>query len=133
MMPEMDGFEFLVELRSRAEWRDIPVLVVTAKDLTGGGPPPPERRVERVLQKERAAAADELLSEIGAALLPGCDRRAAGAARSLEANGMKILYVEDNDDNVYVLKNRLSGPASRCVIARTARRAWRWRAPSSPI
>ena len=26
MMPEMDGFEFLVEMRSRAEWRDIPVL-----------------------------------------------------------------------------------------------------------
>ena len=34
VMPEMDGFEFLVEMRSRAEWRDIPVLVVTAKDLT---------------------------------------------------------------------------------------------------
>ena len=34
MLPEMDGFEFLVEMRTRAEWRDIPVLVVTAKDLT---------------------------------------------------------------------------------------------------
>ena len=44
VMPEMDGFEFLVEMRSRAEWRDIPVLVVTAKDLTAEERMPPERR-----------------------------------------------------------------------------------------
>ncbi|MBK8741007.1 MAG: response regulator [Betaproteobacteria bacterium] len=40
MMPEMDGFEFLVELRGRVEWRDIPVVVVTAKDLTAEERPP---------------------------------------------------------------------------------------------
>jgi len=34
MMPEMDGFEFLAELRQRWRWRDIPVVVITAKDLT---------------------------------------------------------------------------------------------------
>jgi signal transduction histidine kinase/CheY-like chemotaxis protein len=34
MMPEMDGFEFLTELRQHQEWGDIPVLVITAKDLT---------------------------------------------------------------------------------------------------
>ena len=34
-MPEMNGFEFLHELREHAAWRDIPVIVVTSKDLTG--------------------------------------------------------------------------------------------------
>ncbi|MCP4005991.1 MAG: response regulator [bacterium] len=34
MMPEMDGFEFLLELRRDEAWRDIPVVVVSAKDLT---------------------------------------------------------------------------------------------------
>jgi len=34
MMPEMDGFEFLLELRQVEAWRDIPVVVVSAKDLT---------------------------------------------------------------------------------------------------
>ena len=33
MMPVMDGFAFLAEIRARDEWRSIPVVVVTAKDL----------------------------------------------------------------------------------------------------
>jgi len=68
MMPEMDGFEFLVEMRSRAEWSDIPVIVVTAKDLTAEERSRLNGDVERVLQKG-ATELDELLREIGR-LLP---------------------------------------------------------------
>ena len=59
MMPEMDGFEFLDEMRSRAEWRDIPVLVVTAKDLTAE-----ERSASTATSSascRKARRADELL------------------------------------------------------------------------
>ena len=51
MMPEMDGFELLDQLHANEKWRRLPVLVVTAKELT------PEERarlnghVDRVLQK----------------------------------------------------------------------------------
>ena len=34
MMPDMDGFEFAAELHRHAEWRSIPIVVLTAKDLT---------------------------------------------------------------------------------------------------
>ena len=34
MMPEMDGFEFLEALRHREDWRGVPVVVLTAKELT---------------------------------------------------------------------------------------------------
>jgi hypothetical protein len=34
MMPVMDGFEFLLEFRSRRECRHVPIIVITAKDLT---------------------------------------------------------------------------------------------------
>jgi adenylate cyclase len=34
MMPEMDGFEFLDTFNSRVDWRHVPVVVITAKQLT---------------------------------------------------------------------------------------------------
>ncbi len=34
MMPEMDGFQFVTELRANESWRSIPVVVITAKDIT---------------------------------------------------------------------------------------------------
>ena len=45
---------------------------------------------------------------------------------------MKILYVEDNDDNVYMLKNRLTRAGFTVLIGPTARRALPWRYQSSP-
>jgi len=76
LMPEMDGFEFLVEMRGRAEWRDIPVLVLTAKDLTAEDRSRLNSDVERVLQKG-ASELDELLQEIGR-ILPGSIERGRG-------------------------------------------------------
>ena len=34
MMPEMDGFEFLDKMRGNDAWQDVPVVVLTAKELT---------------------------------------------------------------------------------------------------
>ncbi|MBD0305518.1 MAG: response regulator, partial [Nitrospiraceae bacterium] len=34
MMPEIDGFEFSEEMRKQEAWRGIPIIVITAKDLT---------------------------------------------------------------------------------------------------
>ena len=83
MMPEMDGFEFLVELREHAEWRDIPVLVVTAKNLTAEERSRLNGDVERVLQKG-GFQLEELLREI-ARVLPesiarGRDEKAKGVS-----------------------------------------------------
>ena len=38
MMPEMDGFEFAAEFRRHEAWRAIPIIVITARDLTRRGP-----------------------------------------------------------------------------------------------
>jgi CheY-like chemotaxis protein len=74
MMPEMDGFEFLAELRSRPEARDIPVLVVTARDLTDDDRRRLNGGVERIIMK-RGYAPDELLRELGHALAACVERR----------------------------------------------------------
>jgi signal transduction histidine kinase/DNA-binding response OmpR family regulator len=76
MMPEMDGFEFLVAMRSHPEWRDIPVLVVTAKDLTAEERSRLNGDVERVLQKG-SSELDEMLQEISR-VLPGSIARGRG-------------------------------------------------------
>jgi CheY-like chemotaxis protein len=34
MMPGMDGFEFLAALRAKASFGEIPIIVLTAKDLS---------------------------------------------------------------------------------------------------
>jgi PAS domain S-box-containing protein len=51
MMPEMDGFEFIVNLRKCEEWRHIPVVVLTAKDVTIEDRLWLNSRVDAVLQK----------------------------------------------------------------------------------
>jgi CheY-like chemotaxis protein len=34
MMPEMNGFEMLRAMRDNAAWHDVPVVIVTSKDLS---------------------------------------------------------------------------------------------------
>ena len=63
MMPNMDGFEFTIQLNKREEWRGIPVLVVTAKNLTDEERARLNGHVERILSKD-ALAIDELLREV---------------------------------------------------------------------
>ena len=51
MMPEMDGFEFLAELGERPEIADVPVIVVTATDLTQEDHRRLSGGVEQILRK----------------------------------------------------------------------------------
>jgi signal transduction histidine kinase/CheY-like chemotaxis protein len=63
MMPEMDGFEFLAELRREPAWRAIPVLVVTAMDLTREDRRRLNGGVQHIIQKG-AYNRDILLREV---------------------------------------------------------------------
>jgi CheY-like chemotaxis protein len=63
MMPEMDGFEFVDELRKNEEWRDIPIIVVTAKDITDEDRLRLNGYVQKTLQKGNYSR-DELLKDI---------------------------------------------------------------------
>ena len=51
MMPEMDGFEFMHELRRRPAWQDIPVVVITAQELTQEDRDRLNGGVERIIGK----------------------------------------------------------------------------------
>ena len=110
MMPEMDGFEFVAEFRRHEAWRTIPVVVVTAKDLTADDRARLNGYVQKILQKgahsrERAAG--------GGARARG-DQRRPPEARGPDA---KILLVEDNEMNRDMLSRRLVRRGYEVVIA----------------
>ena len=51
MMPEMDGFELVRELRRHPQWQSIPIIVITAKELTEADCQRLTGRVEKIFQK----------------------------------------------------------------------------------
>jgi PAS domain S-box-containing protein len=63
VMPETDGFEFLQALRQRAGWRAIPVVVLTARNLTADDRRRLNGLVTRIVQKG-ASSRDDLLREV---------------------------------------------------------------------
>ena len=82
MMPEMDGFQFLDGVRQQDAWRSIPVIVITAKELT-----PEDRQrlngsVEKILQKG-AYSREELIGEVRN-LVTASMRSRLGGARKIE-------------------------------------------------
>ncbi len=67
MMPEMDGFEFIEELKKNPEHRPIPIVVVTSKDLTHADRVRLNGGVAKLIEKKSFVHGD-LLSEIRSTL-----------------------------------------------------------------
>ena len=78
MMPEMDGFEFLCELRKRPAFVDVPVIVVTAKELTAEDVRILSGQTERIITKDQS-----YLSELAAAVRGRLARQRAHEAESV--------------------------------------------------
>ena len=76
MMPTMDGFEFMDQLRARPDWQDIPVVVITAKDLTEEDRERLNGGVERIIQKSDR---DQMLRQLSREISRCVKLRAARA------------------------------------------------------
>lgn len=63
MMPEMDGFQFISEMRKVPEWQNLPVIVLTAKDLSAEERQALSGHVERIITKE-SYSGESLVHEI---------------------------------------------------------------------
>jgi CheY-like chemotaxis protein len=80
MMPEMDGFQVVAALQQEPAWRDIPVIVITARDLTAEDRRRLNSGVQSVLVKDALRPTD-LVARIRA-LAPA---KPAAAAHAMEA------------------------------------------------
>lgn len=70
MMPRLDGFGFIEKLRSDARFRDIPIIVLTAKDLTMAEAAHLQAGASRIIFKQ-GLAAEMLLKELEYAIQKG--------------------------------------------------------------
>ena len=75
MMPEMDGFEFLCELRKRPALANVPVIVVTAKGLTAEDARILSGQTEKIITKDQT-----YLTELAAAVRERLARQPAREA-----------------------------------------------------
>jgi CheY-like chemotaxis protein len=90
LMPEMDGFDFVAELRKHEDWRSIPVVVLTSKDLT-----PRERdilsgNVAKILQKG-AYGREALLREVRRAVAQYAGAAGDNAAHAMDRNSANAV------------------------------------------
>jgi threonine synthase len=67
MMPDMDGFQVMDALQQHNETKDIPVIVITAKELTPAEKQRLQGRIQTLMQKGDFMS-DELLDEVRALL-----------------------------------------------------------------
>jgi CheY-like chemotaxis protein len=75
LMPEMDGFEFLRDLRKQPAFVDVPVIVVTAKELTAEDVRILSGQTERIITKDQT-----YLTELAAAVRESLARQPAHEA-----------------------------------------------------
>ena len=79
MMPEMDGFEVLARIKKYPAWSEIPVFIVTTKDLTEAEMKLLKREARALFGKEGSRKAD-LLAEVHKAV--GDSKLAKSAGQS---------------------------------------------------
>ncbi|MEI6313406.1 MAG: response regulator [Syntrophus sp. (in: bacteria)] len=122
MMPEPDGFAVLEKIRSNPDTRDLPVIVVTAKDLTEGDRNKLRGNVSSVLGKS-AATSETLLVEIKRILmdLEGLPKH-HGAEKALSPP--RILLVEDNEAAIIQVKAVLEAAGYVADVARGGQEAF---------
>jgi signal transduction histidine kinase/CheY-like chemotaxis protein/HAMP domain-containing protein len=63
VMPEMDGFQFVRVLQGHSEWRRIPLVIVTAKDLDAADRERLSVQVKEIVQK-RFGSTEDLMAHV---------------------------------------------------------------------
>lgn len=102
MMPEMDGFKVLDEIRKRPKTKDLPVIVVTAKDLTADDKAKLTGKISSVIAKSESSA-HELFAEIKR-ILRELKQTKKDDISSRQNSKIRILMVEDNPEAIIQVK-----------------------------
>ena len=107
MMPEIDGFEVLENIRSTDRTRNIPVLILTAKDLTKKDLDKLSANNIQQLIHKGDIDIDGLIRKVN--IMMGKKLVEKGTTTTEKKELPKVLIIEDNEDNLITLKAILKG------------------------
>lgn len=118
-MPEMDGFKVLEELQKRDNLKNLPVLILTAKDLTEDEKRGMSKNVKGVITKGRIdkgallALTDKLLyagfEKAAEPIKPPVRQVTEERKKKADRKGQtRILVVEDRPDNLTLIREILN-------------------------
>jgi len=121
MMPGVDGFEVLETLRSTLWTEQLPVLVLTAKELTVQDRARlKHNHVQQLIQKGSVNKA-QLVAAVGSLLESTLDKPEAVvesvAPKVMPSGNRIVLVVEDNPDNLLTITATLAGGNLEIVSA----------------
>jgi len=109
MMPEVDGFKVLQQLRNAEPTAHIPVLILTAKHISKEELNFLKRNNIHQLIQKGAVSRDELLNSLSNMMFPIKEEKKLGKHRVRKIEGKpNVLVVEDNPDNMITVKALLS-------------------------
>ena len=121
MMPDVDGFEVLERIRERPETKELPVIIVTAKDLTQEDKDRFAGKISSILAKSDSTPQD-LFKEIQRILteLENSQHETVGINSATEK---RILIVEDNEEAIIQVKNVLENDGYIVDLANNGKEA----------
>jgi CheY-like chemotaxis protein len=125
ILPGLDGTRLIEEVKTQPRYRDLPIVVFTAKDLN----PTEERKIrtyaESVIMKVDPHAADRLLYDTAIFLHRIPERLPPRVKSTIEKisgddailAGKKALIVDDDVRNIFALTSVLEGQKMKVIYA----------------
>jgi signal transduction histidine kinase/CheY-like chemotaxis protein len=121
-MPGLNGFDVIGEAHQDPELSRVPFIVLTGHDLTSGDRDMLPAPVAGVVRKGESMRAG-LVAAVRKALKARAPAGAEGTAAPVPPRSASILLVEDNEDNLFTLKQILNGLDVELASASSGREA----------
>ena len=131
VLPDQDGTRLLEQIKTQARFKDMPVVVYTAKELSKDEERRLKRFAESVIGKNTEESPERLLSDTALFLhrveasMPPKAKAMLAEARLHEASlqGKKVLVVDDDVRNIFAITSMLESYGLEVVHAENGKAA----------
>ena len=113
LMPEVDGFQVLEQIRSQEKTKDLPVIIITAKNLTDDDKKKLDGKVSSVLVKSQTSL-HELHGEINKILAELAQK--SEDKTPAPTPGQKLLLIKNPGDNIENIVAALSNENIKLMV-----------------